>query len=538
VRVFLKRIAAVLAVTLGVALFAAPGVASAHAILDSSDPAPSAVLATSPTQISLTFNEEIESKLGSIRLFDSRQREVKIDKTQRSAADNRTAFATVPQLGKGVYIVVWRVVSADGHPVSGAFPFEIGTSSTDNAQSLLKNVLKGLESNSNLGNPLAFARLLSFLGAIVLIGMVSVTWGSSLVRTKRTIRSLRYAALALGMGSLAVLLLQGPYASGLSWGQIFNGNLIDDVLHTRLGIAVLIRTAVAFEWLLITYFMSREDATLWKNTAVFTSFITIATFAISGHPSAAGNGTLFITIDAIHLLAISLWVGGVIGLALLSGVEDLSDEIKRFSRMATFAMPIAVGSGVLQALHLLPNLHSLTSTEYGRLLTLKTFLVMVVVGTGALARKKLQADTSVSIRAHLRREAVIVVIVVAITSLLVGTSPTAASSAATKSFSITMVQQDVVADFSILPTKVGPAEVHAIFTPAGGNLHPVVAVKLVLSLPSRKIPNIPVDLIEIGPNHWSGVVEIPFSGEWTMQARVSPTKTETLLYSTKVKVTS
>jgi copper transport protein len=531
-----KRLVIAVAVAVGIVAFAAPGVASAHAILDSSDPVSSAVLATSPTQITLTFNEEIESKLSSIRLFDANQREVEIDKTQRSAANQNTAFASVPQLKNGVYIVVWRVVSADGHPVSGAFPFEIGNASSGNAQSLLTEVMKGLNSTSNLGNPLAFARLLSFLGAIVLIGMVSVTWGSSLVRTQRTIRIMRLSALALGAGSLMVLLLHGPYASGLSWGQIFNGNLIDDVLHTRLGVAVLIRTAVAFEWLLITYFVSREDATLWKNTAVFTAFITIATFAISGHPSAAGNEPLFVTIDAVHLLAIALWVGGVVGLALLSGTEDLVDETSRFSRIATYAMPVAIGSGVVQSLHLLPSLNSLTSTEYGRLLLLKTFLVVVTVGIGTLARKKLKANSSVSIRSHLRREAVIAVIIVAITSLLVGTSPTKASDSATKVFSVTMVQQDVVADFTVSPTKVGPAEVHAIFTPPGGNLHPVVAMKLVLSLPSRKIPNIPVNLIQIGPNHWSGIVELPFAGEWTMQARVSPTKTETLLYSTKVKV--
>jgi copper transport protein len=200
-------------------------------------------------------------------------------------------------------------------------------------------------------------------------------------------------------------------------------------------------------------------------------------------------------------------------------------------------MPVAIGSGVVQSLHLLPSLNSLTSTEYGRLLLLKTFLVVVTVGIGTLARKKLKANSSGSIRSHLRREAVIAVIIVAITSLLVGTSPTKASDSATKVFSVTMVQQDVVADFTVSPTKVGPAEVHAIFTPPGGNLHPVVAMKLVLSLPSRKIPNIPVKLIQIGPNHWSGIIELPFAGEWTMQARVSPTKTETLLYSTKVKVT-
>ena len=265
-----RKFVVALALAVGIGAVAVPGTASAHAILESSDPSSSQVLATSPSQITLTFNEEIESKLGSIRLFDAQQKEVDIDKTQRSATNKKSAFANVPELGNGVYIVVWRVVSADGHPISGAFPFEIGAASSGTASTLLANVLNGLESNSNLGNPLAFARLLSFLGAIVLIGMVSITWGSSLARTHRAIHVLRIAALALGVGSLMVLLLQGPYAAGHSWGQIFNLTLLNDVLRTRLGVAALVRAAIAFEWLLITYVISRDDTTIWKNIAVFT----------------------------------------------------------------------------------------------------------------------------------------------------------------------------------------------------------------------------------------------------------------------------
>lgn len=535
-RAIVKRLVAAVAVAVGVVAFATPGVANAHAILESSSPSSSQVLSSQPTQITLTFNEEIESKLGNIRLFNADQKEIRIDKTERSAADNRTAFANLPELKNGVYIVVWRVVSADGHPVNGAFPFEIGTASSGSAQKLLSNVLKGIESNSNLGNPLALARLLSFLGAVVLIGMVSITWGSSLVRTERAIRVFRYAAIALGVGSLLVLLLQGPYSAGASWGQIFNLTLLNDVLRTRLGVAALIRTVIACEWLLITYVITREDTALWKNITVFTSFISIATFSVSGHPSAASNALLYIAVDAVHLTAIALWVGGVISLALLIGVEDLNDETRRFSRIATYAMPVAVVTGVVQSLHLLPSVKSAADTEYGRLLIAKVVLVAITIVIGAAARKKLQVSDATNIKRHVRRESVIVLVVVALTSLMVGTSPTKSANAVPKSFSITMVQQDVVADFSINPSKKGPAEVHAIFTPPGGNLKPVVDAKLVISLPSRDIPNIPLELVEIGPNHWSGVIELPFAGEWTLQARVSPTATETLLYSTKFTV--
>ena len=534
-KISVKKIVATIAAVIALAGVAMPGTASAHALLVTSNPAPSSVIASSPPQFTLTFNEEIESTLSNIRLFDANQREIKIGKAERSVGDNTTAVASVPSLDTGVYIVVWRVVSADGHPVSGAFPFEIGTVSSGKAPQLLTDVLSGIDEQSPLGYPLAIARLLSFLGALVLIGMVTITWGSTLVRNARSVRVMRFSALALGVGSLGVLLLQGPYVSGNSYGQIFSASLIDDVLQTRLGVASLIRIAVAFEWLLITFFVAREGATLWKNTAIFTAFVTIATFSVSGHPSAAGNALVYMSVDAVHLAALSFWVGGITSLALLARVEDVTDELRRFSRIATYAMPIAVLSGVVQAAHLVPSINALTSSDYGRLLVAKVIVVLIAIALGTAARKKLHVDNVVSVRSHLRREAVLVLVVIALTSLLVGKSPTATASTPT-SFAITMVQQSVVADFSITPTKVGQAEVHAIFTPPGGSLSPVKSVKIVVALASRNIPNIPVDLIEIGPNHWTGIVRFTFPGEWTLQARVSPQDNQTLLYSTTVKI--
>lgn len=219
-----KRLVAVMAVAIGIGAFTAPGVANAHAILDSSSPASSQVLSSQPTQITLTFNEEIESKLGNIRLFNADQKEIRIDKTERSAADKRTAFANLPELKNGVYIVVWRVVSADGHPVNGAFPFEIGTVSSGSAQKLLSNVLNDLESNSDLGNPLAFARLLSFLGAIVLIGMVSITWG--LIVSSHRARRAHFPLF----GHCARSWLADGFTSA---GSVFGGHLVGRDLQSH-----------------------------------------------------------------------------------------------------------------------------------------------------------------------------------------------------------------------------------------------------------------------------------------------------------------
>ena len=85
-RTFRRILGAAVAGTF-LALTFIPGIASAHAVLDSSSPAPSALLASSPKEIRLDFDEQVEATLGDIHVYDSEQREVSIEKTVRSSRD-------------------------------------------------------------------------------------------------------------------------------------------------------------------------------------------------------------------------------------------------------------------------------------------------------------------------------------------------------------------------------------------------------------------------------------------------------------------
>ena len=186
-----RRISGAAIASTVLALTFIPGIASAHAILESSSPEPSALLTSSPKEIRLDFDEQVEDSLGDVRIYDSEQREVSVKKTVRSSSDLSIVTAGVPTLKNGVYVVVWRVVSADGHPISGAFPFEIGTKSTGTSASLLEEVLNRTETTSPLGNPMSILRLLGFLGLILLIGCVSLLWRSPLLGNARVRKTLR-----------------------------------------------------------------------------------------------------------------------------------------------------------------------------------------------------------------------------------------------------------------------------------------------------------------------------------------------------------
>ncbi len=531
----LRRLSGAAIVSTVLALTFIPGVASAHAILESSSPEPSALLTSSPTEIRLDFDEQVEDTLGDIRIYDSEQQEVSISKTVRSAVDASIVTADVPTLKNGVYVVVWRVVSADGHPVSGAFPFEIGTKSTGTSATLLEEILNRTETISPLGNPMSTLRLLGFLGLILLVGCISLLWRSPHLGTARVRKTLRYSSVFLAFSSLGLLLMQGPYTAGKSWGAVFDTVIIGDVLQTRLGIALFIRSICACVWGIIAVTASTSVSRLWRISVIATAVITIATYAGSGHQSAATLPSVFVPLDMIHLAAISMWVGALLALAVISRDNNIENEAKRFSQMATWSMPVVVVTGVVQGLHLLGGINAVTQSSFGKLLLVKTLLVGGAVVCGSKARGTLQSGEFSSIGRIIRWESTVVVLVLAVTSLMVAQSPNAMSPTPI-SFSTTKVQNGILAELSVVPAVVGTAEVHVLVTSPGGSLTPVTSVTVQFDLPSRNIPAIPVSMTELGPNHWIGIVQFPFSGAWNMNTRVSPAPNQTLLFATVVTV--
>ena len=530
-----RRSLAVICVSIFLGGFIAPGIASAHAILDSSSPASSSVLPETPKEIRLDFNEKVEATLGDIRLFNSQQKEVQIGSLVRSSSDATVVTASLPTLDNGVYVVVWRVVSADGHPATGAFPFEIGESTSGTADVLLSKVLAGIETSSSLNKPMAFMRLLGFLAVIVLIGFISLTWGSALLDLPSASRIMKTATVGLAFSSTGILLLQGPVLEGSSWGSIFDASLIANVVQQRLGIALLVRLGCVVAWGFAIALLPLRNRAWWQNMVVITSLVTVGTFSSSGHASAASLPVLFIAIDVVHLTAISMWVGALVCMAMLAKKNDVSVLAVRFSRMATWTMPITVVTGVVQGVHLLGGISGITDSSYGKYLIAKTALVVLIITFGAAGRRRLSQGSASSIGGLIKWESALVVLVLAITSFLVASSPNPASSQSA-SFSATLVQGGIVADLLVTPTRVGPSEVHVILTPPGGSLSPVISASVRFSLPSSDIPPIPATLIAISPNHWSGVVQFPFAGEWEMEARVEPVPNQTLLFTSEVAV--
>ena len=530
-----RHMAVALIVMLLAVMTASTSTVSAHAVLDASSPAASTVLEESPSEIRLTFNEAVESSLLEIRLFGADQNELDISDAQRGAQNTAVVTASVPTLDDGVYVVVWRVMSADGHPATGAFPFEIGRTTSGTGADLVAQILSGLDTASPLKTPLTIARFVAFFALVALVGALVLAWGTPMLTSVRMRQIFSISIIALAIGSVGILLLQGAYATGRSWDAVFDADLLADVLSTRIGVASLVRFAAIVAWGVLFLLLHRATTALWHNSAVIVAAVSVLTFSVSGHPSAGSLPIVFVLVDAVHFGAIAVWVGGLVAMFFLR--HEPGVDVQRFSRLATRALPVVVLTGVAQAMHLMDGVGDLSSTTYGQLLVAKVVVIAIVVLSGAAARQRIADNSVTPIQSILKFDALLIVVVLALTSVLVGTPPGSTDNPADKIFSSTQIQGDVLADLTVVPARVGAAEVHVILTPPGGALAPVLDATVQFSLPARNIPAIPVAMIELGPNHWTGVVQFPFSGEWEMKVQVEATPGAIVTYTATVAIT-
>ena len=108
------------------AALAAPAVAWSHAALLRTVPAASVLVNTSPKQVALVFSEAVEPRFAIVSVTDAGARQLSAGPARRSASNPDELDVPLHRMPEGWYLVVWRVISVDGHPVRGAFTFAVG----------------------------------------------------------------------------------------------------------------------------------------------------------------------------------------------------------------------------------------------------------------------------------------------------------------------------------------------------------------------------------------------------------------------------
>ena len=499
--------------------------ASAHAVLDNSVPTSGATLEDSPLQIVLDFDESVESSLGYIKLFSSSGKRVQLPAVKADASDASIVRVVPPTLAQDSYVAVYRVISADGHPVEGAITFRVGAGAVSNLASVIETALQDSETSNAVKVAMALMRFISYIAISIVLAGIFFLLGSDAPR-KGLNRAVVLAGSVLGLSTALLYLLHGMNASGGTWGQIANVSVVKDVFATQVGESLFARIVVSF---LLVSVVARWG----KFVAVF-AFATLPfTYAFAGHAAVDSPAALTIALLALHVAAVGVWCGGLI---LLMFVKDIRTTpiVEWFSQRAAILIAVVVATGVVQALLLMDGIGNLTKTSYGKALIAKVCVVGIMLICAAIVRRRFYESGVSRLRAVLCAEVVVGLVVLSITSGMVAASPRPTVSNAP--FSTALVQGDVIANITISPPRVGESEMHVIVSPPNGSLDPVLAIKARFSLVSGSVPPIQAELNAVGPNHFVGYIQFVYPGEWKVDVIVSPDANSEVLYSTQVKI--
>ncbi|WP_432197193.1 copper resistance CopC/CopD family protein [Streptomyces sp. bgisy027] len=380
-------------------LLAGAGPVSAHAAVTGSAPQQGAVVDKAPTQVSLTFSEKVALSDDSLRVLDPKGKRV-----DRGDPANVTGTTYAVQLHGGLpdgtYTVTYQVVSEDSHPVAGAYTFSVGAPSQTTVSVSGQTAGGGV-----VGTLYGFGRYVSYAGFIVMVGgaaFVLACWqrGAGV----RALQRLTVAGwLALTAATLGLLLLRGSYTGTGKVGDVFDLDLLGQVLQTKTGAALvsrllLLAAAALFIAVLFGAYEKREDEEKQDLTfglaigGVVVSAGLAASWAMSEHASAGLQAGVAMPVDIIHLLAVAGWLGGLAALlvALYRAPADTpldASAVRRFSRLAFGSVLALVATGIYQSWRQLGSWTAFTDTRYGQLLLVKIGLVAVLVGIAWVSRR-------------------------------------------------------------------------------------------------------------------------------------------------------
>lgn len=516
---------------------------AAHAQLDTSSPAPSAVLESAPSEVRLDFNEPMTPVARSIEIYNQDGQRIVLGEALLSPDDPSVLIAgDVPDIPDGLYVVAWRAVSNDGHAVEGAYTFQIGSSAPIVATNdLITNILSGQDGPHGLSWFMGIAKFLGFLGLCLVLGCLAMLVGGS-ITSRRVITLIGVGWFFSVIGALALFVAQGPYTIAGRWSDLFNTSLWSDVYETRLGQALIIRELLLLSLLVLLWSLrghfERSLTSWWRSTTALVGVGIVLTFSASGHPSASEMSGVAVFVDAVHLSSVVLWVGGLIVLACGGVVRSAGAEVvvNRFSRISTFAIPIAVLTGLWQTWHLVPAVSDITQTKWGQALLVKSCLVVAAVTLGAFARWLIRRGEGLTIHRLIVVEGMIAVFVLGVTAGMLSQSPEITS--ANSVFSTQLVEGDMIVGVAVTPGRVGNNEIHVTVTTPSGSLSPVENLTMRLTLPGSEVPTITAAITELGPNHFVGTLSILTPGTWTLELLIQPDPSSSTRVTTEVPITS
>lgn len=577
--------------------------AGAHAQLLDTSPLSDSTVKTQPHEVIFEFDQDVGGTLGAVRVYDAQGDEV--DDLNVSHPDGNEHWMGVglkPGLPDGAYTGTYRVISADTHIVYGGLVFNIG-----HAGAAPKFTVAGLIGKNKSGEVTEVAfdvvRGLNYLTLALMVGglvFLCFAWipgltavaGSeerwSLASRVFASRLGRLFAVAIALGVVASVLgvlLQGASAAGLSLWASLKSSIVENTLESRFGKVWGLR---AIDWLLLGAVMPAARAIIGRDAIprlragspdadtlepnarsrrVVLALLGIGalylaiTPALAGHASIESPVALFFPSDVLHVLAGSVWVGGIACLliALPGATRRLEDGersrlllamLVRFSPIALGAVVVIAVTGVIQAYIDVRNFHGLLHTTYGALIIVKVVLLACLLGLGFVNRERVMpalqrlagdgrspGGIGALARRTMRGELVLMLCVFGVTAALISYAPPI--DAAMGPFSINTSIGSAELEMTVEPAKVGLNTIHLYLIDAktGSQFTATRELTITAKLPAKGIGPLVLKPIVAGPGHYvlSSAVLSP-SGTWDIEIVDRISEFEQLSRTVKVPI--
>ncbi|MGE0500126.1 MAG: copper resistance protein CopC [Rhizobiaceae bacterium] len=502
------------ALLLVILLLLSPLPALAHATLISSNPVDGSVIAATPADVTLQFNEPVSptdlklvTPAGAITpLSDAR-------------AENASIVVPLPPLEHGTHLVSWRAVSADGHPVGGSLVFSVGAPS----QGALPTLPDGLGDSERAA--MWLSRLASYLGLFLGVGGAFFL---AIIAPEARARWTSMPFVAVGLLALPMALaLQGLDALGSTLGSVL------DPAAWRAGFATSYgaTAAIAFAALLLAAgSLCVRPVPLRRSLATVALLGVGSALAASGHASAAAPQGLMCPAVFLHAVSIAFWIGALMPLGMLLAGRDpgAGVALRRFSAVIPLVVAALAISGATIAVVQVEQPAALASTRYGQILLAKLALVAVLLGMAAYNRWELTkpaAQGSQTASKGLGRSALIEAgLAAVILALAAGwrfTPPprVLAIEAAKPAFTHIHIGT-AMADVSVAPGRVG--EVEVLVFPMHPDMRPLEAKEVIVefSLPEAGVEPLRRKAERIETGGWTAELALPLPGAWTVKLEV------------------
>ncbi len=504
-----------------------PKSASAHAYVVKSNPVENETLKKAPTVVKIEFDEDIQvSHFNTLFVRDTSGKRVDLKDAHIDKRNKKLLEAGVKEnLKDGLYSIQWKAISADGHPIQGVIPFQIGLAEAgaDDVQVEEMGYVPQIDMIMERG--VLYTSFSLFLG--VLFFNLIIYKGDAIEVHSRSKRIIWISLIGIFISLLCNLPLQAKINADVSWLEAFNPLLLKETLQLSVfGYVWITQMALISVLIIVTYFaVKREKLSSFKVWSIpILLFIGLLVMkAFNSHAFGLKFKDIAVVMDFLHLFAASLWVGGLSSIILLLRKEDDKwtkywDAIKRFSPWATGAVIVIVLTGLFNGTFFIPTIHSLFDTKYGLALLAKIllFVCMGILGIIHYVKGRIRAQQGLG--ATVKVEFIIGIIVFVIVAFMtnVQTPPMPPTGPFTES---KQLDNGYELTLHVSPNKVGQNTFHITLKDENGqpvtNMEQIVLTTQSLDMNMGK-GSFKVSAISPGEYEAEGMY-INMTGNWNIQ---------------------